>query len=39
MGGREEIARETINQSKDKIGRHVPDQIKKMIRDSGFDVD
>jgi hypothetical protein len=36
MGGRDEIARQTLDQSKDKIGEHLADHIKKMFRYSGL---
>ena len=37
MGGRDEMARQTLNQTKDKIGEHLADHpVKKMPRDSGF---
>jgi hypothetical protein len=36
MGGRDEIARQTIDQSNDKIGEHFTDRIKKMFRDAGL---
>jgi hypothetical protein len=36
MGGRDEIARQAFDQSKDQIRDHIHDEFKKMIKDSGF---
>jgi len=38
VGGRDEIAGQTVDQSKDEIGKHIGDQLKKVFRDVGFDI-
>jgi hypothetical protein len=38
VGGRDEIARQTVDQSKDKLGKHVGDHLEKMFRDAGIKI-
>lgn len=38
VGGRDEIARQTIDQSKDQLGKHVGEHLEKMFRDAGIKI-